>query len=168
MTEQILEALRTSAGMLWKALWALVFGYLISAGIQVLVTRTQMASALGERGAKQAALGGFFGFVSSSCSFAALAASRSVLVKGAHPVNALAFLIASTNLVLELGLVLLVLLTWHFFVGNLLLGIFMIAYAYLLSPSSGSRSDSRSGRGTTRSGNSRRPGTRWDRSCRRR
>lgn len=133
MTEQILEALRTSAGMLWKALWALVFGYLISAGIQVLVTRTQMASALGERGAKQAALGGFFGFVSSSCSFAALAASRSVLVKGGHPVNALAFLIASTNLVLELGLVLLVLLTWHFFVGNLLLGIFMIAYAYVLT-----------------------------------
>lgn len=133
MTEQILEALRTSAGMLWKALWALVFGYLISAAIQVLVTRAQMARALGERGAKRAALAGFFGFVSSSCSFAALAASRSVLVKGAHPANALAFLIASTNLVIELGLVLLVLLTWHFFVGNLLLGVFMIAYAYVLT-----------------------------------
>ena len=131
--DQIGEALYTAAGMLWKALWALIFGYIISASIQVLVTREQMARALGERGAKQAALGGFFGFVSSSCSFAALAASRSVLVKGAHPVNALAFLIASTNLVLELGIVLLVLLTWHFFLGNLLLGVIMIIYVYLIT-----------------------------------
>lgn len=95
--QQILEALRTGGGMLWKALWALIFGYVISGAIQVLVTREQMARALGERGAKQTGLASFFGFISSSCSFAALAASRSVLVKGAHPVNALAFLIASTN-----------------------------------------------------------------------
>ena len=93
--EPLLDAVITGAGMLWKALWALIFGYVISAGIQVLVTREQMARLLGERGLKQAALASFFGFVSSSCSFAALAASRSVLVKGAHPANALAFLIAS-------------------------------------------------------------------------
>ncbi|HSF24192.1 MAG TPA: permease [Blastocatellia bacterium] len=60
-------------------MWALIFGYLISAGIQVLVTRKQMAKVLGERGPKQAGLASFFGFISSSCSFAALAASRSVL-----------------------------------------------------------------------------------------
>jgi uncharacterized membrane protein YraQ (UPF0718 family) len=130
---QLLEALQTSGGLLWKTLWALIFGYLISAGIQVLITREQMARALGERGAKQAGLGSFFGFVSSSCSFAALAASRSVLAKGAHPVNAIAFLIASTNLVIELGIVLLVLLGWHFFAGNILLGLLMILYAYLLT-----------------------------------
>ena len=64
------------------------FGYIISAAIQVLITRRQMGRAPGERGAKQASLAGFFGFISSSCSFAALAASRSVLVKGAHPTNA--------------------------------------------------------------------------------
>src|SRR3546814_3052600 len=75
----------------------------------------------------------FFGFVSSSCSFAALAASRSVLVKGAHPVNALSFLIASTNLVLELGIVLWVLLGWKFTLGNILLGLIMVAYAYALT-----------------------------------
>ena len=131
--EQMLEALQTGAGMLWKALWALIFGYLISAAIQVLVTREQMAKALGERGSRQVGLAGFFGFISSSCSFAALAASRSVLVKGAHPTNALAFLIASTNLVIELGIVLLVLLSWEFFVGNILLGILMIVYAYALT-----------------------------------
>lgn len=131
--EQVAEALYTGAGMLWKALWALVFGYVISAGIQVLITREQMAGVLGERGPKEAALGGFFGFISSSCSFAALAASRSVLVKGAHPANALAFLIASTNLVIELGIVLWVLLGWRFTLGNFLLGLLMIVYAYGLT-----------------------------------
>ncbi|MGH7481820.1 MAG: permease, partial [Longimicrobiales bacterium] len=131
--DQVLEALQTSGGMLWKALWALILGYVISGGIQVLVTREQMARVLGERGLKEGALSGFFGFVSSSCSFAALAASRAVLVKGAHPVNALAFLIASTNLVIELGLVLLVLLGWRFLLGNLLLGLLMVLYAYLLT-----------------------------------
>lgn len=131
--DQILQALQTSGGMLWKALWALIFGYVISGGIQVLITREQMARVLGDRGPREGALAGFFGFISSSCSFAALAASRAVLVKGAHPVNALAFLIASTNLVIELGLVLLVLLGWKFFVGNLLLGVLMIVYAYALT-----------------------------------
>ncbi|MGH9457812.1 MAG: permease [Thermoanaerobaculia bacterium] len=131
--DRIAEALQTSAGMLWKALWALIFGYLISAGIQVIVSREQMARVLGRRGAKEAALAGFFGFVSSSCSFAALAASRSVFVKGAHAANAIAFLIASTNLVLELGIVLYVLLGWHFLAGNLLVGCLMIVYAYVLT-----------------------------------
>lgn len=119
--------------MLWKALWALTFGYLISAGIQVLVTPEQMARVLGKRGVKQASLAAFFGFVSSSCSFAALAASRSVLVKGAHPANALAFLIASTNLVIELGIVLWVLVGWRFMIGNLVLGLLMLIYAYGIS-----------------------------------
>lgn len=131
--EQLGEALYTSAGMLWKALWALILGYLISGGILVLVTREQMARSLGARGPRETSLASFFGFISSSCSFAALAASRSVLVKGAHPMNAIAFLIASTNLVIELGIVLFVLLGWRFFAGNLLLGLLMIVYAYLLT-----------------------------------
>lgn len=133
LVDQVAQAFLTGAGMLWKALWALIFGYLISAGIQVLVSREQMARVLGERGAEPAALAGFFGFISSCCSFAALAASRSVLVKGAHPANALAFLISSTNLVLELGIVLWVLLGWRFALGNILLGLIMILYAYLLT-----------------------------------
>lgn len=119
--------------MLWKAVWALIFGYIISAAIQVLISREQMAEVLGERDAKSAGIAAFFGLISSSCSFAALAASRSVLVKGAHPVNAAAFLIASTNLVLELGIVLWVLLGWKFTLGNFLMGALMIVYAYLLS-----------------------------------
>ena len=85
-----------------------------------------MAEALGERGAKEAGIAGFFGYISSSCSFAALAASRSVLVKGAHPMNSIAFLIASTNLVIELGIVLWVLLGWKFTLANFLLGLIMM------------------------------------------
>mgnify|MGYP002623884818 FL=1 len=131
--EQVLLALQTAAGMLWKAFWALVFGYIVSAAIQVMISRKQMGRALGERGIERIALAGFLGTVSSSCSFAALATSRSVLVKGAHPVNAVAFLVASTNLVVELGVVLFVLLGWEFFVGNLLLGVLIIVYVYLLT-----------------------------------
>lgn len=119
--------------MLWKALWALIFGYIVSAGIQIFVTRDQIANVLGDRSAKQAGVAGFFGFVSSSCSFAALAASRSILVKGAHPVNSIAFLISSTNLVIALGIVLLVLLGWKFMVANFLLGVLMMIYAYALT-----------------------------------
>src|SRR3546814_20850854 len=95
--EQALDALLTGAGMLWKALWALIFGYIISAGIQVLVTREQMANVLGEPGPTKAGLASFFGFVSSSCSFDALAASRSSLVKGSPPVKAPLFLPPSPN-----------------------------------------------------------------------
>ncbi|MEH2069689.1 MAG: permease [Nostoc sp.] len=133
MLNQIGQALLTSAGILWKSFWALVFGYIVSAAIQAIVTRSQMARVLGKRGWKQAILAGVFGFISSSCSFAAIAASRSVFVKGAHAVNGLSFLIASTNLVIELGIVLWVLLGWKFFVGNFLLGILMIVYAYILT-----------------------------------
>jgi uncharacterized membrane protein YraQ (UPF0718 family) len=133
MMEEVWQAFYTGAGMLWQALWALIFGYVISAAIQVLVSREQMARALGARRPRQTALAVFFGFVSSSCSFAALAASRSVLVKGAHPINAIAFLIASTNLVIELGIVLWVLLGWRFTLANFLLGLLMVLYAYLLT-----------------------------------
>lgn len=131
--EHILQALQTGGGMLWKALWALIFGYIISAGIQVLVTQKQMADTLGDKGVKESALASVFGFISSSCSFAALAASRSIWTKGANPVSALAFLISSTNLVIELGIVLWVLLGWKFMLGNILLGIVMIAYMYILT-----------------------------------
>jgi hypothetical protein len=131
--EDIGQALYMAAGMLWKALWALIFGYVISAGIQAVVTRSQMARTLGRRGPREGGLATLFGFISSSCSFAALAASRSVWVKGAHPLNAIAFLIASTNLVIELGIVLWVLLGWKFMLGNFLLGLLMILYAAALT-----------------------------------
>src|SRR6056297_3005502 len=95
----------TSTGLFWMAFWAFGLGYLISSMIQVFITQARMKRTMGEAGPKSVALGTFFGFISSSCSFAALATSRSLFAKGAGIVPALAFLLASTNLVVELGII---------------------------------------------------------------
>lgn len=130
--ELLLESLKTTGLLIWYTLWAFILGYILSAAIQTLVTREQMSNILGEKGLKQMSLAGFFGFISSSCSFASLAATRSVMVKGAHPKNAISFLIATTNLVIETGIVLWLLVGWKFVVANFALGTIMIIYAYLL------------------------------------
>lgn len=111
-------AATTSLGLFWMALWAFGLGYLISSMIQVFVTRDRMQRAMGGAGWKGVALGTGFGFISSSCSFAALATTRSLFAKGAGFVPSLAFLLASTNLVIELGIVIGVFLTWQFVVGE--------------------------------------------------
>jgi uncharacterized membrane protein YraQ (UPF0718 family) len=118
----ILESLKTTGLLIWYTLWAFILGYMLSAAIQTLVTREQMSRVLGSKGVKQMSLASFFGFISSSCSFASLAATRSVMVKGAHPKNAIAFLIATTNLVIETGIVLWLLVGWKFVVANFALG----------------------------------------------
>ncbi|MGB3671402.1 MAG: permease [Phormidesmis sp.] len=92
----------TSLSYFWKALWAFVLGYVVSSMIQVFVTRESMQKSMGEAGRGSIALGTFFGFISSSCSFAALSTTKSLFKKGAGFVPALAFLLASTNLVIEL------------------------------------------------------------------
>jgi uncharacterized membrane protein YraQ (UPF0718 family) len=83
------EAATTSIGFFWMALWAFALGYLISSLIQVLVTRARMQRTMGSSGPKSVALATFFGFISSSCSFAALATTRSLFhlhrVDGQHP-----------------------------------------------------------------------------------
>lgn len=128
----LLEALKTTGLLIWYTLWAFILGYLISAGIQTLVTREQMSSVLGKKGIKQASLATFFGFISSSCSFADLAATRSVLTKGAHAMNAIIFMVASTDLVIETGIVLWLLAGWKFVVAAYAVGIVMIIFIYIL------------------------------------
>jgi len=78
----------------------------------------RMQRMMGKAGPRSLALGTFFGFLSSSCSFAALSSSRALFQKGAGLVPALAFLLASTNLVIELGIVIAVFLSWHFVVAE--------------------------------------------------
>ena len=126
------EAARTSIGLFWMAFWAFALGYLISSMIQVFVTRERMRKSMGEAGAKSVALGTGFGFISSSCSFAALATTRSLFTKGAGFVPSLAFLLASTNLVIELGIVIGVFLTWQFVVGEYLGGLLLILLMWLV------------------------------------
>ena len=126
------DAALTTLGYFWIAFWAFGFGYLVSSGIQVFVTEKRMRHAMGGSGPKAVALGTFFGFISSSCSFAALASARSLYAKGAGFVPAMAFLLASTNLVIELGIVIAVFLSWHFVVGEYLGGILLILIMWLL------------------------------------
>ena len=126
------QAATTSVGLFWMAFWAFGLGYLISSMIQVFVTRERMRRHMGETGAASVGLGTFFGFVSSSCSFAALATTRSLFAKGAGLVPALAFLLASTNLVIELGIVIAVFLGWQFVVGEYLGGLLLISLMWLV------------------------------------
>jgi uncharacterized membrane protein YraQ (UPF0718 family) len=109
------------------AFWAFCLGYLVSSLIQVFVTEERMQRTMGDAGPRAVALATFFGFVSSSCSFAALSTSRALFQKGAGLVPALAFLLASTNLVVELGILILIFLSWQFVVGEYLGGLILIA-----------------------------------------
>jgi uncharacterized protein len=120
------QAATTTLGLFWMAFWAFGLGYLISSMIQVFVTRERMKQSMGEAGPKSVALGTFFGFVSSSCSFAALATTRSLFTKGAGLIPSLAFLLASTNLVIELGIIIAVFLSWQFVVGEYIGGLILI------------------------------------------
>jgi len=125
------EAARTSVGLFWMAFWAFGLGYLISSMIQVFVTRERMKRSMGDSGIKSVGLSTFFGFLSSSCSFAALASTRSLFSKGAGLVPALAFLLASTNLVAELGIVIAVFLGWQFVVGEYVGGVLLVLFMWL-------------------------------------
>ncbi|MGM0525520.1 MAG: permease [Pseudomonadota bacterium] len=129
--ERWAEAAYTSAGFFWMALWAFVLGYLISSLIQVLVTRQRMRKSMGSNDLKSVSLGSFFGFISSSCSFAALATTRALFNKGAAFSASMAFMLASTNLVIELGFVIAIFLGWQFVVGEYVGGILLILFAWL-------------------------------------
>lgn len=126
------EAATISVGFFWMALWAFALGYLISSVIQLVVTREQMQRTMQNDSARSISLGAFFGFISSSCSFAALAATRTLFAKGAGFVSAMAFLLASTNLVIELGFVIAIFLGWQFVVAEYVGGILLILLVWLL------------------------------------
>ncbi|HKK40489.1 MAG TPA: permease [Cryomorphaceae bacterium] len=126
------EAAYTTAGFFWMALWAFVLGYLISSMIQIFVTEKRMQKTMGDAGGKSMLLGTFFGFVSSSCSFSALATSKSLFKKGASFSSAIAFLLSSTNLVIELGIIISIFLGWQFVVGEYIGGLLLILFSYIL------------------------------------
>ena len=114
------------------ALWAFILGYAISSFIQVFVTESRMQKTMGDDSAKSVFLGSFFGMISSSCSFSALATTKSLFQKGASFVASIAFLLASTNLVIELGIVISIFLGWQFVVGEYVGGILLILGSWIL------------------------------------
>lgn len=125
------NAAYTSVGFFWMALWAFVLGYFISSLIQVLITKQRMRSAMGTNSLKSISLGTFFGFISSSCSFAALSTTRALFNKGAAFSASMAFMLASTNLVIELGFVISIFLGWQFVVGEYVGGLLLILFVWL-------------------------------------
>jgi len=121
------HALGVAFSMFWEVLWPLALGFVLSAVVQSVVSRRAVAGALGRPGARGVVLACGFGAASSSCSYAAVAVGRSLFRKGAAFSNAILFEFASTNLVFELGLVLLVLLGWQFLAAELAGGLLMVA-----------------------------------------
>ncbi|HEY8287812.1 MAG TPA: permease, partial [Acetobacteraceae bacterium] len=115
---KIADALLMAFGMFWKTGWSLVLGFFISAVLQAVVSKDRMRRALGHDGVKDVALASVLGAASSSCSYASAAISRTLFKKGAALIPSLAFLFASTNLVIELGIILYLLLGWQFMLGE--------------------------------------------------
>ncbi|SMO64816.1 permease [Fodinibius sediminis] len=126
------ESAKTALGFFWKSGWAFVLGYFISGMIQAFVPKQKLSRYMGDADLKSISLSTFFGAASSSCSFAALAAARSLVKKGAHFIAAVAFMFASTNLVIELGILILIFLGWQFLAAELIGGLILITISSLL------------------------------------
>src|SRR5437660_10761887 len=108
----IWRGLKDSFLMAWEVWWALILGFAISAIVQAWVPRERIQRALGGSGPRPVALATGLGAASSSCSYAAIAIAKSLFQKLASVASALALQFASTNLVFELGIVLVVLIGW--------------------------------------------------------
>jgi uncharacterized protein len=132
MIPAVAKALDTSFAMLWEILWPLILGFALSGAVQALVSKKQMARLLGEDSFRCVTLASLFGFASSSCSYAAVALARALFVKGADFTAAIAFQLASTNLVIELGIIMAVLLGWQFTVAEFVGGPIMIVLLWLI------------------------------------
>jgi uncharacterized membrane protein YraQ (UPF0718 family) len=126
------HALRLAFSMTWEITWALILGFALSAIVQAVVRRQTVTRLLGDNRPRTLALAAGLGAASSSCSYAAVALARSLFRKGADFTAAIAFQIASTNLVVELGIILALLMGWEFTVGEFIGGPIMIAVVALL------------------------------------
>src|SRR5260370_4695479 len=121
----------------WEVLWPLALGFIISAIVQTVVSKEAIVRTLGKDDLRGVTFATLFGAASSSCSYAAVAIARGLFRRGATLSNAILFEFASTNLVFELGIVLLVLLGWQFvaaeFAGGLLMiGLLAVIFKYTL------------------------------------
>ena len=128
------RSLADGAGMFWETLWALVLGFGLSGAIQAFASRAEMQRALGDHRPATIARAGFFGAVSSSCSYAASALAKTLFARGADFTAAQAFMFASTNLVAELGIVLWLLIGWPFAAAEFIGGAIMVALLALVLP----------------------------------
>ncbi len=126
------RSLREGLYMFWDTLWALVGGFALSGAVQAFVSRDAMQRRLGDHRPATLVRASAYGMVSSSCSYAASAMARSLFARGADFVASMVFMFASTNLVVELGIVLLVLMGWQFLAAEFIGGAIMIALLAVL------------------------------------
>jgi uncharacterized membrane protein YraQ (UPF0718 family) len=115
---QIEHALYMAFAMFWEILWPLILGFFLSGVVQAVVSKAKISKTLGDDRPKTIAVATALGAASSSCSYAAVALARSLFRKGANFTAAIAFQLASTNLVAELGIILAVLMGWQFTVAE--------------------------------------------------
>ena len=120
------RSLREGFFMFWQTLWPLVLGFGLAGAVQAFVGRDSMRRRLGDHRAPAVLRASAYGMASSSCSYAASAMAKSLFVKGADYIAAMVFMFASTNLVIELGIVLIVLMGWQFAVSEFVGGFIMI------------------------------------------
>jgi uncharacterized membrane protein YraQ (UPF0718 family)/YHS domain-containing protein len=128
------SSLAEAGWMLFDTFWALVLGFALSGAVQAFVSKDQMQRALGDHRPATVARAGFFGMASSSCSYAASALAKSLFARGADFTSSMVFMFASTNLVVELGVVLWLLLGWQFAVAELVGGAIMIVLLAVVLP----------------------------------
>src|SRR3989440_12068906 len=132
IVQSIGQALFTSFSMLWEILWPLILGFTLSGIVQAVVSHKTMAKTLGCDDPKCLTFATLFGIASSSCSYAAVALARSIFLKGASFTAAMVFELASTNLVIELGIILIVLMGWQFAAAEFVGGILMVIFIALI------------------------------------
>jgi len=126
------HALVVAGSMSWEILWALVLGFALSAVVQAVVRKSTIVQLLGDDRPRTLAIATGLGAASSSCSYAAVALARSLFRKGANFTAAMAFEIASTNLVIELGIILALLMGWQFTAAEFVGGPVMIVILAVL------------------------------------
>jgi uncharacterized protein len=132
MVEGLLDALGTAFAMGWEILWPLVLGFTLSAVIQAIISHREMSRLLPDDSPRSIGIALALGSASSSCSYAAVAIARSIFRKGANFTAAMAFEMASTNLVPELSIILVVLMGWHFMAAEAISAPIMVAILALL------------------------------------
>ncbi|UQX88825.1 permease [Jatrophihabitans telluris] len=120
--------------MFWETLWALVLGFALSGAVQAFVSRTEMQASLGDHRPRTLSKSSFFGMISSSCSYASSALAKSLFSRGADFTAAMVFMVASTNLVVELGIVLWLLIGWQFALAEFVGGVIMIVLLGIVLP----------------------------------
>lgn len=141
LTTALIDTSNAIISMAWVLWWALVFGFAIAGGVEAWVKTDTITNTLADTTPRTLTTATIFGFVSSSCSYSAIATAKNLYKKGASAANAFAgFQFAATNLVIEIGAVIVLLLGWEFLAANIFGGLILIVLLalvlqYLVPPS---------------------------------